>query len=486
MKIKLILIIILNIFIFINGQNNKVLIKSLNRDINFLDFFGINCEFNLFSSDGVSTQIAFIKALNKVNWIRIGIRFDELQPQENEPIKWESLDAPMSQIKASGLNTIVYFTGAPKWASVYTTDDGEFSPFYPPKDNNVFANVLLEMAKRYPFVKYWQVWDKMNDDLYWKSSSADDYSSLFEACVDVFKANKLDGLLSVGSFSEFGYYSPDDTNNMIDDLVKLDLFKGYTASYQPYTAYPESTTNTLPIDFADQNQSYLLVSSALNQVLKTAGAPMVFSSSWGWSSNNTDKGETLQANYIVKRLFMDIFSNFDKSFIYSLADIPNPSSNTDSSINYYGLLTGSLNKKDAFKELEMVFQITGLTLTKPENLKSEILGVQDGLVFYTFKKTTTNTTLVAFYTTNKEQTITLTGLTGEKAQRLDFGATYTNKLDIVNGSLTLSVNSTMSFLEYPIKDDSSDEPSDSISSFKASSFCLILILNIIILFIFSL
>jgi hypothetical protein len=83
--------------------------------------------------------------------------FDARNPRD--PLyRWDSLDAELKQVASSGLTPIVYVQSAPKWAW------GEESILETPvkPSPSALADFATALAKRYPRVRYWQVWNEPN------------------------------------------------------------------------------------------------------------------------------------------------------------------------------------------------------------------------------------------------------------------------------------------------------------------------------------
>jgi hypothetical protein len=72
--------------------------------------------------------------------------------------KWDTLDADLRLVTSNGLTPIVYVVGAPKWA--WGEDSILQTPVKP--SPSMLADFATALAKRYPRVRYWQVWNEAN------------------------------------------------------------------------------------------------------------------------------------------------------------------------------------------------------------------------------------------------------------------------------------------------------------------------------------
>ncbi|EAL67872.1 glycosidase superfamily protein [Dictyostelium discoideum AX4] len=521
-------LLILSIFLNIIKCDQTLLIRSINKTINFSDFLGIGGEFSLFSSDIVSQQLTYIKQL-PIGWVRIGIPFDQFESTEGV-FNLNRFDPPMRQLNASGLNTIVYFTGVPSWFNTVgpTPTPTPLDPSTVPstiEQQTQFAQTLLNLAKNYTFVKYWQVWDKMNDiPTGAQSYDPQNYLDLYQEVLTVFKSEGLQNKLSIGSVLNYGESTAPGSNaNFITDLLSEDgagpniLTTISTSSFQPYTTYPEG--NDLS-DISSDNSNYILSNNLVNKLKSSpTSSSLVFSSEWGWSSDASLGGEVQQANNTIKRLLLDTVNGVDKSFLYTISDLDTNSNITTASDRLFGIVNLQLGKKLVYRVLERLFQIIGTQLVPPTELNAiSTTGVQPGMVILLFKKPTTNTFLIVFYKNylspanggpndpyTNVSTVTLFGAIPNGGNKENVGYLYTpinvnqspstaSAYQVISynkdGSFYLPVSHDLSILEFPLpppknnSDSSSDQDSNSLKLSPQFSILIIFTLSLIFQFIF--
>ncbi|KAN0053417.1 hypothetical protein ACTA71_009867 [Dictyostelium dimigraforme] len=403
--------LILSIYFNIIKCDETILIRQINKTINFSDFLGIGGEFSLFSSDSVSQQLTYIKQL-PIGWVRIGIPFNQLEATEGV-INLNRFDPPMRQLNASGLNTIVYFTGVPSWFNTVgpIPTPNPMNPSTLPssiEQQTQFAQTLLDLAKNYTFVKYWQVWDRMNNiPSGAESYDPQTYLDLFNEVFTVFKAQSLQNKLSIGSVLNYGdSTSPGSNANFITDLLNdysttttttttSNILNSISSSFQPYSTYPEG--NNLS-DISGETSNYILSNNLVNKLKSATNSQLVFSSEWGWSSDTLLGGELQQANNTIKRLLLDTINGVDKSFLYTISDLDTNSNITNVSDRLFGIVNLQLGKKLVYRVLERLFQVIGTQLVPPTELNGiNLIGTEPGMVILFFKKPTTNTFIVVFY-----------------------------------------------------------------------------------------
>ncbi|KAN0012049.1 hypothetical protein ACTFIU_000271 [Dictyostelium citrinum] len=513
--------LILSIFLNIIKCDQTILIRSINKTINFSDFLGIGGEFSLFSSDSVSQQLTYIKQL-PIGWVRIGIPFDQFESIEGV-FNLNRFDPPMRQLNASGLNTIVYFTGVPSWFNTVgpTPTPTPLNASTLPstiEQQTQFAQTLLSLAKNYTFVKYWQVWDKMNDiPTGAQTYDPQTYLDLFQEVLTVFKAEGLQNKLSLGSVLNYGdSTAPGSDANFITDLLTDDakssnILNTIPSSFQPYTTYPEG--DNLSDISGGETSNYILSNSLVNKLKSSpTNSSLVFSSEWGWSSDASLGGEIQQANNTIKRLLLDTVNGVDKSFLYTISDLDTNSNITTLSDRLFGIVNLQLGKKLVYRVLERLFQVIGTQLVPPTELSNiNMAGVQSGMVILLFKKPTTNTFIIAFYknylpdSTDPYTNVTSVKLYGtipNGGNKENVGYLYTpinvnqspstaTSYQVISyssdGSIFLPVTNDLSILEFPLpppKNNSDSSNDDSSNSLKLSSSTQFLIL--IIIFILSL
>jgi len=81
--------------------------------------------------------------------------------------------------------------GSARFAS--TSPDGRHIDQWPPKDFDAFARRMVLLAKRYPFVRYWQIWNEPNIPSFWRPrADPQAYARLVDTVVRAFRAAGLD------------------------------------------------------------------------------------------------------------------------------------------------------------------------------------------------------------------------------------------------------------------------------------------------------
>ncbi|KAK5584233.1 hypothetical protein RB653_005841 [Dictyostelium firmibasis] len=464
-------------------------IDSPTKQIIWSDFFGINFQNEFFNVTVAQSQISLIKGLG-IEWVRAGFHWAYLESTEGN-LRFDLYDPVMNLIGSNGLKSIVTLVGTPDWCSSYnssTAGNVPMSDTYPPSNNTRFAETMIILSNRYPFVNFWEVWNEQNlvPGFFSPVYSYQLYNDIFQATKTLFsKAGKL-SQLAVGGLGYYGYAGTGE--NMVADLISTKTFEGVLASYHPYTDLPEGGNGQLP------SNPYAHVATAryVNSQLSIQGkASQVWCTEYGWS-NTGQVTTTIQAEYTIKRLLIDTLVNFDKTFLFTTSDLDGKASSIRD--QGYGLVDLMLNKKPVFYSLRNLFSITGSKVDAVSSnefnsyITSSDLG--DDLVGIFFKKTSTNTTLFAFWSPSqsvKSLNLNLFNVSGNLYQ-VSANNTKFLSAKITSNVISLNVTENVQIFEWPIKDTSSTTPqtsSDVSLSFKLSlNYSLVITLLCSVFFFF--
>jgi hypothetical protein len=115
-----------------------------------------------------------------VDVVRINIRWDQVaatrprkQTNHRDPAyRWNGPDVLLQGLRRWKITPVVTLVGTPRWAN------GGRAPNFAPSNANRFANFAFAVAKRYPWVRRWLIWNEPNK--YWqlKPTSARVYTRI--------------------------------------------------------------------------------------------------------------------------------------------------------------------------------------------------------------------------------------------------------------------------------------------------------------------
>jgi hypothetical protein len=86
---------------------------------------------------------------------RYTLHWDQIQPAKGV-YRWGFADQALKGLRAHGIAPVVTLYGTPRWAN------GGRSPSVAPKTGATFATFARAAARRYPFVRYWTIWNEPN------------------------------------------------------------------------------------------------------------------------------------------------------------------------------------------------------------------------------------------------------------------------------------------------------------------------------------
>lgn len=313
------------------------------------DFVGINTPLLFFDAAAQARQVKALKELG-VRWVRIDLHWDRLEPRAGQ-FDLEPLDATMRMVGNAGLLPVVYLVGsapsatsAPAGASAADT--------YPPGDPGRYANRMALLAKRYPWVEYWQVWNEPNISTFWKPEPD---PALYGALVRAVRL-AFDGTPGLGGkkivLGGMAYYSqiPGRDRLMLQALKDNGTLRLVdVVAYHPYSDMPEGDP-----DPADPD-NFITRARAMNRFLRDAGVKTIWATEFGWSTytgpadHQTHVSEQRQADYLARRLSLMRTLDFDRVFVFALSDLDARVSERD---QHYGLLRLDGTSKPSYQAVQ--------------------------------------------------------------------------------------------------------------------------------------
>ena len=322
------------------------------RPVVWRDFLGVNAHFLWFTPAQYQGQIQQLKALG-LEWVRVDLHWDRHEPKENQFV-FAPLDQLVDTLKGQRLKSVFYLVGSAPFASSALPLLGPSDQF-PPKDNKVFAKRMAMLAKRYPAVDAWQVWNEPNLPGFWRPlPSPEGYGRLLQASAEALRSAAPGKPVVMAGMA---YYSqmPVRGGLMLEELGKkggLDL--GAIVAYHPYSQQPEGDD--------PKARDFVLRAQQINARLRQVKAPAIWATEWGWSSYGGPKeeqeriGRDGQADYLLRRLALMSALDYDRIFLFALSDLDQRASVRDRG---YGLLDLAGKPKPAYQALARFLAATG-------------------------------------------------------------------------------------------------------------------------------
>jgi len=126
--------------------------------------FGIQDDAWLEGGPGrLADRVATIKRLG-LQVVRVTVDWDETEPEPGS-YDWSRADRLLGALRRAGLDPVVTLWGTPNWASA------SGAPNAPPARGRDFQRFAQAVAARFPYVRYWLVWNEPNKAQWLKPAS---------------------------------------------------------------------------------------------------------------------------------------------------------------------------------------------------------------------------------------------------------------------------------------------------------------------------
>ncbi len=356
------------------------------RAVVWKDFLGVNAHFLWFTPKQYQAQMTSLRALG-LEWVRVDLHWDRHEPSEGH-YRLGELDELVKTLHQQQLKSLFYLVGSAP--HVTTAPAGSPVPDqYPPRDPRVFAQRMAMLAKRYPSVGAWQIWNEPNLPAFWRPhEDAEGYARLLQPSVQALRKVAPDKPILMAGMA---YYSqmPVKGGLMLEKLGQFGVQKlGAIGAYHPYSQQPETDE--------PGKRDFILRSQQLNQMLRSADLPGIWATEWGWSSYRGPKehqeliGDQGQADYVLRRLALMSALDYDKIFLFALSDLDSRAGPRD---QHYGLLDLQGRPKPVYQALQRFLQVSGPRLEPasapklghlPDNLYGVSWTRQDGKHLWMF------------------------------------------------------------------------------------------------------
>lgn len=322
------------------------------RAVVWKDFLGVNAHFLWFTPEQYKQQMQRFHALG-LEWVRVDLHWDRHEPSEGR-YRLGELDEVVDSLKQEQLKSVFYLVGSAPHAT--SAPSGSPTPDqFPPKQAQVFAERMAMLARRYPSIDAWQVWNEPNLPSFWRPhEDAEAYGRLLQQSAQALRQVDPNKPVVMGGMA---YYSqmPVQGGLMLESLGKLGVQQlGTIIAYHPYSQTPETDE--------PGKRDFILRSQQLNQMLRGVQVPAIWATEWGWSSYAGPIelqeliGEQGQADYVLRRLALMSALDYDKVFLFALSDLDSRASARD---QHYGLLDLQGQPKPVYLALQRFLQISG-------------------------------------------------------------------------------------------------------------------------------
>lgn len=350
------------------------------RAVVWKDWLGMNAQFQWFPPEMARKQAERLKALG-LEWVRLGLHWMLMEPEEGR-YELKAIDQAMEMGRQMGLRNITYVVGTPKWSTSVSPNDkyAQYYDKFPPRDPKTYALRMALLARRYPQVDVWQVWNEPNILAFWApKADPEGYGRMLLPAVQALRVTVPDKPIAMAGMA---YFSELPTGGlMIQKMGELGAFNlNLIIAYHPYTAQPEGSDN--------DERDYVGKVQPAHQWLRAAGVKQIWATEWGWSSYDGPKeeqpiiGEQGQADYTLRRLALMAALDYDRVFLFTLSDLDARATVRD---RRYGLLRENGEPKPVYHALQRFLRACGPRL-EPDAPPKIQGGLPKGLISIAWKR----------------------------------------------------------------------------------------------------
>jgi hypothetical protein len=232
-----------------------------------------------------------------VNLVRFTIRWDEVERRQGR-LNWGRTDQVIRGLNNRRIQVVATLVGTPAWAN------GGRPPRFAPPSGKDFATFAAAAADRYPFVRYWLIWNEPNLKRWLEPTIPGTYvrrllNPAYKAIHDANRRALVGGGVT-GPRANVGGVSPLDwLRGMRRAGAKLDAYAHHP---HPASAYETPTEGGC---FGAECKTVTLANlRVLVQAVRGAwgGRKRIWLTEWGYQTNPPDKflgvSPRLQAQYI--------------------------------------------------------------------------------------------------------------------------------------------------------------------------------------------
>jgi hypothetical protein len=214
--------------------------------------------------------------------------------------RWSTTDRVLGALRAHGTTVLVTFYRAPSWAN------GGRSSSFVPSDKSALADFAVAVAKRYPWLRLWEVWNEPNLQSFLKPNSPRLYvrrmlNPTYRALHALSPSNRVAGGATAPLSTSSGLSPVTFMRGMRKAHALLDAY-----SHHPYPVTPGES----PFGFAHGVCRYCKgvltlanLPALVREVRRDFGPKRIWLTESGWQTNPPDRAgvsPSLQARYVAE------------------------------------------------------------------------------------------------------------------------------------------------------------------------------------------
>jgi hypothetical protein len=210
---------------------------------------------------------------------------------------WSSVDAVLRGLRRHGIQPVVTVYGTPGWAN------GGRSANWAPTSGAAFANFVHAAARRYPWVRYWTIWNEPNRSTFLRPTTAKTYvdallNPAYAQLHAVIDGVKVGGGVTAPRAGSSGVAPVPWIRAMGTAAAKLDAY-----AHHPYPGRPQLETPWGPKCANCQTIAMADLERLEREVGRAFGTKPIWLTEYGYQTNPPDiyLGVTpeQQANYVA-------------------------------------------------------------------------------------------------------------------------------------------------------------------------------------------
>jgi Cellulase (glycosyl hydrolase family 5) len=285
--------------------------------------FGIHDDAWLLSGPGtISSRVNELDRIG-VDIVRFTLRWDQIaaarpfdptDPRDHA-YRWRSADRALTALNRQGIEAVVTLVGTPSWAN------GGLGPNYAPLSATTFADFAYAAASRYPFVRYWTIWNEPNQVRWLQPTSPQVYvkrllNPAYEAIHQVNPQARVGGGVTAPRGNAGGLSPLAWIAGMGKAGAKLDAY-----AHHPYPLQPQVETPWSGGCMHCETISMASLERLIAAVRRSLGPKRIWLTEYGYQTNPPDEwlgvSPALQALYtaeaslrVWKAPYVDMLINF--------------------------------------------------------------------------------------------------------------------------------------------------------------------------------
>jgi len=242
-----------------------------------------------------------------VEVVRYTVRWDQVAPRRpqdardpsDEAYDWAETDGVFRGLRRHGIDPVVTLFGTPSWAN------GGRGPNWVPSSSRSFASFAYAAGRRYPWIRYWTIWNEPNRPTFLRPTTPKAYVStlLNPAYAELHSAIgrvQVGGGVTAPRAGDGGGVAPVAwIRGMSSAHAKLDAY-----AHHPYPGSPGSETPWGPKCVNCQTITMADLERLEREVRRAFGHKPIWLTEYGYQTNPPDRifGVTLskQAKYLTQ------------------------------------------------------------------------------------------------------------------------------------------------------------------------------------------